>query len=120
MAQTYDLISSEYGWTDEVIGDLAVCRFQQIGAAIQLRRYEDERAENLRASWMTRTLAGFIAAGYMVEGENPAMESASKLTLDPVEAVLLGQQPVKPKENAAGSYERFMSVLGARGGQRPV
>lgn len=120
MAQLYDLISSEYGWTDKEIGDLPFVRFRQIGAAIQLRRYEDDRAENLRVSWMTRTLAGFIAAGYMVEGENPAIENARKLALDPAEAVLLGQQPVQPKENQAGSYERFMSMLGARGGQRPV
>jgi len=86
-----------------------------------LRRYENERADNLRASWTTRTLASYIAAGYMTDGksENTALENAGKLTLDPVEAVLLGSAPQEtPKENAAGSYERIMARFGS-GGMRP-
>jgi hypothetical protein len=70
---------------------------------------------------MTRTLAQYIAQGYMTDGTSPnqALEQASKLTLDEVEAPLLGAAADKPKENKEGSYERFMGTLGASGGRRP-
>lgn len=66
---------------------------------------------------MTRTLAQFAAAGYMIEKgqENKALSQAEMLTLDEVEAALLGIDPKNssgPKENGNGSYERFMMMMG--------
>jgi len=72
---------------------------------------------------MTRHIAGFIAGGYQIDtskGPNTALEAAGKLTLDPVESAFLGADtPAQPKENAPGSFERFMGALGASGGKRP-
>lgn len=108
-------MASEYGWTDEQIGDLPLVRFRQITAAIQTRRYTEAREENSRFSWMTRNLAGFIAAGYMTDGkkENKALKQAGELAYDDIEAALLGAAPAasgKPKENGVGSFERFMMM----------
>jgi hypothetical protein len=119
----YDLVASEYGWTDEQIGDLPLVRLRQITAAIQTRRYFAAREENSRTSWMTRTLASFIAGGYMTDGksENKAATMASQLAIDEEDRLLLGATldgSVGPKENKPGSYESFMTKLGATGGKR--
>lgn len=72
---------------------------------------------------MTRNLASYIAAGFQVEGDNPALKQASQLAYDDIESVLLGggegtaAAPAAPKENPNGSYERFMMTLGG-GGRR--
>jgi hypothetical protein len=70
---------------------------------------------------MTRSICTYIAQGYMVEKgkPNPALDAATRMSLDDVEMALLGSAPQKKTENGAGSYEKFMSMLGARGGSRP-
>ena len=46
--------------------------------------------------------------------ENKALRQAETLSLDDVEKVLLGGSiDSGPKENGIGSYERFMSMVGA-------
>ncbi len=86
-------------------------------SAIQLRQYREERKENSRFSWMTRTLAQFAAAGYMIEKgqENKALNQAERLAFDDVEAALLGHEPSDsngPQDNGNGSYERIMMMMG--------
>ena len=113
----YDLVASEYGWTDEQIGELPLARLRQVTAAIQMRKFTAWREENSRFSWLARNLAGFIAAGYQIEKgkENKALDSAGKLAMDDIETTLLGgtvQKPNAPAENGVGSYERFMSMMG--------
>lgn len=109
-------MSSEYGWTDEQIGELPLARLRQVTAAIQMRRYAAAREENARFSWLARNLAGFIAAGYMVEKgkENKALKHAGKLAYDDIEATLLGAETSKDvdaaKVNGEGSFERFMMM----------
>lgn len=67
---------------------------------------------------MTRTLAQFEAASYMIEKgqENKALRQAETLAFDEVEAALLGHEPKNssggPQENGIGSYERFMGMMG--------
>lgn len=67
---------------------------------------------------MTRNIAGFIAMGYMTEKgkENPGIKMAAELAYDDVEAKLMGVElstnSSGPKENSAGSYERFMRMAG--------
>lgn len=131
-------MSSEYGWDDETIWNLPLCRFRQITATIQQRRYMASREENGRFSWLARSLASFIAAGYMVDKgkENPALDSAAQLAFDEIESVLLGSKtesapaklPVGPDgkvadidpneaieralaRNSNGSFERFAGMV---------
>lgn len=128
-------MSSEYGWDDDTIGELPLARFRQITAAIQMRRYAAAREENARFSWLARNLAGFIAAGYMVEKgkENKGLAQAGKIAYDDIEALLLGAEtkaqtvapvlsadgerevadPLKVADrNGTASFERFSMVSG--------
>lgn len=108
-----DSISSEYGWTDDVILDLTFCRFRQILTAIAQRQYESKRNQDLQVSWQVRTLATYIAAGYMVDGENKALDQAQLISLDPVEREFLDKTAHLPqqKEPARGSFEKLTSML---------
>lgn len=118
----YDLVAAEYGWTDEAIGDLPLARLRQITAAIQTRKYLAFREENSRTSWLARQLATFVAQGYMVEGENKAVEAAQNLGYDDIEiAALTGEVPPKPGEvrNRKGSFER-LAQWGAQGMKKPA
>lgn len=112
----YDLVASEYGWTDRTIGDLPLGRLRQITSAIQTRKYLAYREENNRTSWLARQIATFVANGYMVDGDNPAVEAAQKLGMDDIEiALLTGEAPPKPGEapaNRKGSYETLMRFAG--------
>lgn len=120
-ASQFDLISSEYGWSDQQIGELPFMRFQQIVSAISLRRANKVREENYRFSWLARNLSQFVAAGYMVEGENPAIQQASTLAFDKVEREMLAHQaaiqesqPTKvhaPVEPVRGSFEKLMGLM---------
>lgn len=71
---------------------------------------------------MTRTISAFIASGFETAPGKPntALEAANKLTLDDVEAELLGtvEKDEGPRENSNGSFEKFMMMMG-NGGQRP-
>lgn len=81
LARTFDLISSEYGWDDEVILNKTLKRIRQILASIALRLREKQRQERLMLSWQTRSLAMVIAAA----GSNPSeeiMQFAANLTID--------------------------------------
>lgn len=120
----FDLVSKEYGWTDEQIMDLPLVRLRQITAAINRRNYWEQRREQNLTSWMTRQLASFIAAGYMTDGksENKALKAAQMLAFDEIERLQLlaaehmvddrprGQSAQEP---ARGSAERFMRTFGS-------
>jgi len=77
----FDLISSEYGWDDEVILDKTLRRIRQILAAITLRRKERIRQERLIVSWQTRSLA-MVMAGSGGNANESIMKFASTLTID--------------------------------------
>lgn len=111
-------MSSEYGWTDEQIGELALARFRQIVAAIQLRRWQAHREDSSRLSWQTRILAQYVAAGYMIEKGKPntALENASYLGYDDIERAMAEASDTAsaaPKENRPGSFERLVGWSGA-------
>lgn len=116
--------------------ELPVKRLRQIVAAINRRRYLRRREEINLISWQTRNLASFVAAGYMTEkGKgNPALDTASTLAFDEVEAEQIkesqtktasGSTPGVPKfdeagdiipefpEPTQGTFERFMGSMGA-------
>lgn len=81
IARVFDLISSEYGWSDEVILSKPLKRIRQIIAAITLRKQEDRREHRLILSWQTRSLAMVIAAAGSNANEE-LMKFASNLTID--------------------------------------
>lgn len=95
-ARAFDLISSEYGWDDEVILDKTLKRIRQILAAITLRRKEEERQQRLIISWQTRSLAMVMAAGGGNASEE-LMKFAANLTIDNEEYEQFNDKPAKPK-----------------------
>lgn len=113
------MVAAEYGWSDEYINNLPLVRLHQIVAAIRTRKYFESREEGQRFSWLARTLAAYVAAGYMVEGDNPALEKAGTIAYDDIEAALLGDLPEKEAENKPGSYERLHMLL-AGGPKRAI
>lgn len=115
----YDLVASEYGWSDKKIGNLPVARLRQIVANIQVRNYVRQRQERLDKSWMTRNITAYIAMGYWLakDAENKPLAAAQELSLDDIEVDLLkmvkdNPPPVKEEEIQNGSYERFMLAFG--------
>lgn len=60
-ARTFDLISSEYGWTDDQILQLTIGRFRQVRDVL-MERSQEERRERLQEKEMeVRALAQFMA-----------------------------------------------------------
>lgn len=117
-SQAFDLISSEYGWNDEEIYNLTLRRFRQITAAINRRRYFEDRRERTLVSWQTRTIAMFVAGGYMTDGkhENTAVKAAADIAIDDIEKAQLEEAENQPKSYEElvkpGSFERFMGSMG--------
>ena len=108
----FDLISSEYGWSDEKILDLTLARMQQIVAAITVRKSQAIRDRKLEVSWHVRTLASFIAAGYMTE-DTAGLDAANSLTIDDIERQIMESDlPEPPKEARSGSTETLMRAFG--------
>ena len=94
------------------------------------------REEITLVSWQTRNLASFIAAGYMTDGKgNPALDSATVLAFDEIEAEQIKEAQIKfassggsnsgsPQfddageiiyagpEPTQGTFERFMGSMG--------
>lgn len=110
-------MASEYGWTDEQIGDLYIVRLRQIVSAIRLRQFVRTREENARFSWLARSLGTLIAAGYQTEGENPAIDHAANLSIDEIEAAALKDatgvgEARAAQENGPGSFEKLMQYMG--------
>lgn len=95
----FDLISSEYGWDDEVILDKTLRRIRQITAAITKRKLEVQRIRRQELSWQTRSLAMVTAAA----GASPSEELAkfaANLTIDNEEYEEFAKdqrQVIKPK-----------------------
>jgi hypothetical protein len=98
MSQAFDLISSEYGWHDEVILDLPMRRIRQIVAAINVRKLSEQTEHRKIVSWQTRSIAMVMAA---TVGEDKLMEFAANLTIDREELEQFSGEPkvVKKKSN---------------------
>lgn len=81
LSRVFHLISSTYGWTDEMILDHTLKRIRQIIAVISEDKIARSREERLMLSWQTRSLAMVMAAA----GGNPSeeiMKFAANLTID--------------------------------------
>jgi hypothetical protein len=95
LAIAFDLISSEYGWDDEVILDKSLRRIRQILAAITYRKLEQQRIRRQELSWQTRSLAMVISASTMEPNES-VMKFAANLTIDNEEYAEFGQNEEQP------------------------
>lgn len=112
-SRSFDLLSSEYGWTDEQILDIPVRRLRQIVVSIETRRFIEDLKFKRIAAWQTRTLAVFISSTIEVEKgkENTLLTAAQRIALDEGELKDLTVDIPKeepPSEPAVGSYERLM------------
>jgi hypothetical protein len=104
---------------------------RQITAAIQTRKYLEKREQQNIASWQTRTLATFIAGGYMVSEKdgNPALDLARKISYDKIEQLQMEEAEKNSiafrdgepqftsidevaEKNGAMGESRFLSLFG--------
>lgn len=107
--------------------NLPIRTLRQKVAAINRRLFLDRRDRISLNSWMTRHLAMFIANGYWVEGDNPALREAQTLAYDKIEEAQLKESaleaervkfdfdPENPPEVDVnpGTFERFLGSMGA-------
>jgi len=77
--------------------DLPLLRFRQIIAAIRRRQMMERRQAIALASWQTRQITTFTAAGFMVEKDKPneALEIAQMLAFDEIEKAQLEESRVE-------------------------
>lgn len=123
------MIQAEYGWRDEEVLDLPVCRLRQIAANIEFRIKANRDSKNSIVEWQTQTLATFIASTIQMERKgqkNPVLEAALKIRLDtgekggqrgsaddtPIEDII--ENGSRTAENSAGSYEKLMAGFSGR------
>jgi len=123
-ARLYDLISSEYGWTDEQISEISVARARQILATIELRIKASFAQRASLTEWSTKRIVEFIAATV------PTQQGKTNKLLDYAQKVSLGlfkedsqkeEEEVPPEvfiekgsqkaENSPGSFEGLIRGL---------
>lgn len=89
-ARTFDLISEQYGWTDEQILDLTMARMRQCRAVIWERQAEERRRALSVEQYKLRTLASFMAR------TKKAAKSIGEIVLVPPETDVTTGKP-KPR-----------------------
>lgn len=121
MSRQLDLVSSEYGWTDEyILNEVPIRRLRQITAAIMERKLLADRERQLEIGWQTRALARIIVSTSMLDkdGKEVMFGEVDKISLDKDELENLQQQETIPKEPEVGSYERFTKLMSGQPFQR--
>jgi len=132
-AAAFDLVSSEYGWTDEEINNLTLDRFWQVVAAISTKQYLQLREQKSLVAWQTRQLATYMVGGWMTDSKKAkqeALNSAASIAFDDIESEQLKDADVEVAETdltwtpdqvpdvvtdaQPGSFERFMGTMGDR------
>lgn len=77
-ARTFDLISSEYGWSDDQILDLTMARMRQVREVIMERQGEARRQALADKQNELQILASFIASS---AGHKDGVAAAKKISL---------------------------------------
>jgi hypothetical protein len=62
-AEAFDLVSSEYGWSDEQILDTPLCRLVQISSAISQRKDDEFYVRTRVIEWHARAVSVVVASG---------------------------------------------------------
>lgn len=127
-------MASEYGWTDDVIGDLTIKRLRQCVAAISERQWYDQERQFKLAAWQTRYICTFIASTVPSSeaGAHPLWDAAQEIGREwevqqeeqtqgpmgnPVDPVTGERTDIKLIDPKAGSYESFAAFTGMVGGK---
>lgn len=111
-------MQAEYGWDNEYVLELPVCRLRQILANIENRQKALRLHNTTIAEWQTKTLAQFIAASV---GSKDLQKDAAKLRLrmeddegnsddTPMEKFI--EEGSQVAKNAPGSYEYLRRGFG--------
>lgn len=79
-ARTFDLISAEYGWTDEQILDLTLARMRQIREVIGIRQSVDLRS---RVRLEEAKVQQLVAATHAAAGNKKGAKAASAIRFLP-------------------------------------
>lgn len=121
-SEVIDMLASEYSWSYEEILDLEVVRIKQLVAAIRLRSFAESRVINEKVSWFTRVISRYSSMGAQLppESRKELDDAISTIGFDEFDRSIAEEVLAvpAPKENKVGSYEKFMQMLGASGGQR--
>lgn len=104
-AATFDLLSAEYGWTDQQILDLTLPRIQQARDVILARRDRDyvDQASLFEAT--TRQIAATVAEYAMGSKKGAGAKVAKDIQF-------VKRQPQQQRRRAAPSVSSAMSVFG--------
>ena len=105
-ARTFDLISSQYGWTDSQILDLTLSRLRQVRDVIFERQREEKRDATAARETDLQVLVGAIHAA---NGNASGAKAAAKLELQK-----------KPKIMRRGSFEAVLGMFGDEGLPGPI
>lgn len=97
-ARTFDLLASEYGWTDETVLDLTLGRLRQCREIVFERQAEERRRDLSVREVELRILAQFMA-------QSPeAAKDAQRIEL-------LDRPKDLTAEPATGSYEKALGMF---------
>lgn len=115
MTKAFDLISAEYGWSDDVILDLTLRRIRQIVSAISQRQFLQRRLTDQQITWMARVVTSFMVATTPTEkaGQLDGLHQAANRLAFGTESVPESEQE-ETNEPTRGSYEKFTSMMFGR------
>lgn len=81
ISRAFHVISSAYGWDDDMILDKPLRRIRQMVALIAEDKFYQTKARRLELSWQTRSLA-MVMARASGTGDEELMKFAADLTID--------------------------------------
>lgn len=81
ISRAFHVISSAYGWDDDMILDKSLRRIRQMVALITEEKFYQTKARRLEMSWQTRSLA-MVMARASGTGDEDLMKFAANLTID--------------------------------------
>lgn len=106
-SRTFDLVSAEYGWTDEQILDLLPTRLRRIAEAITLRNEAEFRRYARLQAAATRSI---VAAVHGAQGHKAGVKQAEKIQLIDPEPTVDDLLP-KPEVSTEDALRMFGQPL---------
>jgi hypothetical protein len=78
----FDLVSAEYGWRDEEILEVPLCRLRQIADTIRRRQERDRHERLIVAEWQARSVSSFVASAAGAWGDaSELVQAAQELSI---------------------------------------
>lgn len=111
-ARTFDLISSEYGWTDGQILELTLARLRQIRDVINVRRQEQL---DQRLTYKEIEVRAITSAIHAAAGNRRGVSAAAAFSMRPKKIGLASENQVRSFVGAAdGEGEFSQAQIAAR------